>query len=300
MVIAIIGVLVGLLLPGVQAARESARNAICKNNVEQLAKAVLNYQGQYMAFPSGGWGNKWAGDQTLGIGAKQPGGWTYSVLPYMDQMNLYQQSDVSGRLNTPLAIHLCPTRRPIQAFPPGTGATFVNATPQAGLGWGRTDYAANAGDTGVNADPGPATAAAAITTNYVTSFASTGVIYQYSQITPAHIVDGASNTYLLGEKYMNIDHRADGADPGDVRPLYVGFDSCNERIASTTVTPLQDASNSDSSPLSTQTFGGPHSGAFNMAFCDGSVHPIAYGIDPDTHHRLANRADRQPVDPTKY
>ncbi|MFM8702528.1 MAG: type II secretion system protein, partial [Planctomycetia bacterium] len=81
-VIAIISTLVGLLLPAVQAARESGRRTSCANNVRQLATACQQHLEAQGHFPTGGWGQEWGGDPDAGFGSKQPGGWHYSLLPY--------------------------------------------------------------------------------------------------------------------------------------------------------------------------------------------------------------------------
>ena len=87
-VIAIIGVLVALLLPAVQAAREAARNAQCKNNVKQIALAMINFESTHKKFPSGGWGFRWMGDPDRGVGKAQPGGWVYQAAPYFEAGNI--------------------------------------------------------------------------------------------------------------------------------------------------------------------------------------------------------------------
>ena len=92
-VIAIIGVLVGLLLPAVQAARESARCAQCQNHLKQLGLAVNNHAGVHGYMPTGGWGGGWVGDPDRGFGRQQPGGWVYSVLPFAEQQQLYDQGN---------------------------------------------------------------------------------------------------------------------------------------------------------------------------------------------------------------
>ena len=87
--ISIIGILVLLLLPAVNATRESARNTQCKNNIRQLALAVVNYEGANRHFPV---------SQTAS-GKKRPGGsceggfysWHAQILPYMEEQNLYDQ-----------------------------------------------------------------------------------------------------------------------------------------------------------------------------------------------------------------
>src|SRR6186997_3451711 len=88
-VIAIIGILIALLLPAVQAARESARRVQCVNNLKQQGLTMHLHHDRLQRFPSGGWGWRWVGDPDRESGAKQPGGWVYAVLPFMEQQALY-------------------------------------------------------------------------------------------------------------------------------------------------------------------------------------------------------------------
>ena len=83
-VISIIGVLMSLLLPAVQAAREAGRRAQCLNNLKQLGLAVQQHLTQTKRFPTGGWGSSWVGDPTQGNTSKQPGGWVFNILPYVE------------------------------------------------------------------------------------------------------------------------------------------------------------------------------------------------------------------------
>src|SRR3954468_18209148 len=76
-VIAIVGVLLYLLMPGVQASRERARKLSCQNHLKQLVTAAqlhLNAQGY---FPSGGWSGNFVADPSRGYGREQPGGWLF-------------------------------------------------------------------------------------------------------------------------------------------------------------------------------------------------------------------------------
>src|SRR5262245_54951717 len=84
-VIAIIGILVALLLPAIQAARESARRSQCINNLRQLAIACHNHNDSHKFLPSNGWGYSWVGDPDRGYGWKQPGGWMYNVLEFIEE-----------------------------------------------------------------------------------------------------------------------------------------------------------------------------------------------------------------------
>src|SRR5579863_1826177 len=90
-VIAIIAILVSLLLPAVQQAREAARRTQCKNNLKQIGLALHNYHDALLVFPPGyvdknGDPNS-TPDNDLGPGW----GWASFILPYLDQGNLYSQ-----------------------------------------------------------------------------------------------------------------------------------------------------------------------------------------------------------------
>ena len=164
-VISIIGLLIGLLLPAVNMAREAGRKAQCSNNLKQLGYACLQHETAQGYYPSGGWGYLWVGDPTLGYGNRQPGSWIYSILPNLEQEMLYrlggsdmsaatpttysigptQMSGGSQCMATPVAGMNCPTRRRAVTYPCTnyTPAPF-NATLPANVA--RSDYAASAGD----------------------------------------------------------------------------------------------------------------------------------------------------------
>jgi prepilin-type N-terminal cleavage/methylation domain-containing protein len=164
-VISIIGVLMSLLLPAINAAREQGRITQCKSNLRNLGLANLECQSKTSHYVTGGWGPLWVGFADGGNGVKQPGGWVYNLLPYLDENNLYvlgqgsnsltdaqMQGDVVRQVQTTQAIMNCPTRRAVQAWntiinpnmnpydPLATGAQQVNSSTVA-----RGDFAANAG-----------------------------------------------------------------------------------------------------------------------------------------------------------
>ena len=91
-VIAIIGILIALLLPAVQSAREAARTAQCCNNLKQLALALHNYAGAHEVFPPGMivvGNNPWQEARTGEHGTS----WMLRILPYIEQSTLFEKWD---------------------------------------------------------------------------------------------------------------------------------------------------------------------------------------------------------------
>ncbi len=91
-VIAIIGILVALLLPAVQQARESSRRAACQSNVKQLALALHNYHDAFGFFPPAGYGYGWCRYPALygPTEVKNANGWVM-VLPFLEQLGAHSQ-----------------------------------------------------------------------------------------------------------------------------------------------------------------------------------------------------------------
>jgi prepilin-type N-terminal cleavage/methylation domain-containing protein len=160
-VIAIIGILVGLLLPAVQAAREAARRGQCQNHLKQIGLGWLNHESTHKTFPSGGWSPWVVGDPDMGVGASQPGGWMYQILPFIEEQSLYdvpsdgdktvitaRQKQAALELQKALVeVFNCPSRRRPQALPFTIEQplwTPKNSDRLEHVACG--DYAANGGD----------------------------------------------------------------------------------------------------------------------------------------------------------
>ena len=123
------------------------------------------------------------------------------------------------------------------------------------------------------------------------------MIYAGSQLSLASVTDGASNTYLLGEKYIDPDDYTNGNDLGDNENAYMGDNEDISRWANPGYSvPMQDTPGN----AVRYDFGSAHANGFGMAFCDGSVHVISFFIDMTTHTHLANRHDGFAIDASKY
>lgn len=309
-VITIIGILISLLLPAVQSAREAARRAQCQNNLKQLGLAFLNHEQAHRHLPTGGWGWRWMGDPNSGYGRQQPGGWCYNILPFIEQESIRNMglgktgsalvADLAVVHATPISVFNCPTRRRPIAYPYvddfGSGYEGFTNLPGAPKKAARGDYAANGGSSGVCAPEGPATLEEGkARTSFYTSF--NGVVSETSMVTIADIKDGTSNTYMVGERNICPDSYYTGRDPADDNNLYVGCDLDVIRWTYVNAQGQGYLPRQDRPGVFTRyEFGSAHAGGFNMALCDGSVRTISYSIDPFTHRDLGNRKDYNPID----
>jgi prepilin-type N-terminal cleavage/methylation domain-containing protein len=323
-VIAIIGVLVALLLPAVQAAREAARRTQCVNHLKQMGLAWQNHHDAQGFLPSGGWGWYWVGDPDRGAGKDQPGGWIYHMLPYMEQQQLHdlgrdgqpevitqsQKDGAAKAMLIPLDGLNCPSRRPAIAYP-HLNTTYIQNGGEVNM-TGRSDYAANGGDyfvpwgdraeDGNDGDGGPSMPGSWAASKDPKNFANpekialtNGVAVQRSEIKIKHLIDGTSQTYLVGEKYRDPDNYETGKDISDDHPLTNGDDydffAWSSR-AGRVQWPLPDTPKS----VEYWRFGSAHPAGWHVALCDGSVRMMTFDIAETVHRRLANRNDGEVVD----
>jgi prepilin-type N-terminal cleavage/methylation domain-containing protein/prepilin-type processing-associated H-X9-DG protein len=300
-VIAIIAVLIGLLLPAVQKVREGATRSQCQNNLKQIGIAWHKHVDDFGFFPSGGWGWSWVGEASRGHGQEQPGGWLYQILPCMEQDNVYRladgvtQNNYYTMISTAIKTYNCPSRRTGGPYPPGNGVYNncggLNCTLMA-----RTDYAACAGDQTadeISGGPGPPITSGDNPGAWGSTANYTGVCFQRSLIRPTDITSGTSNVYAVGEKYINASDYLNGGDPGDNEAIYVGMD--NDINRTTDQYSVQTGA-ADANPqrdragyTNTSIFGSAHPAGINMLYCDGSVHPIGFDIDPTVFTPMGRR-----------
>lgn len=315
-VVAIIGILVGLLMPAVQNSRESARRAQCSNNLKQLGMATQSHITAHGFYPTGGWGHNWVGDPERGFRERQPGGWIYNLLPYLDLAPLHdlgivrdpkddkesKKKELLAEMSrTPVAAVICPSRRKPGLFPIDSGHNAVNIAKIDRAA--RNDYAANAGSQSTNEIRGPASLKEGDEKfSWPSPSGYSGISFFRSTITPAAVRDGASNTLLYGEKYLRAGYQYENLDSSDNSSLYQGFDNDVYRTTyyndkdKTGNTPMLD----DPDYSSSTRFGGPHPAGCLFVLCDGSVRSIGYSVDPQLFSYLGSRADDKPTDWSKF
>lgn len=314
-VIAIIGVLVALLLPAIQASREAARLTQCANHLKQIGLATLQFHDAVQAFPPARLRNRewdWSEDgQTCD--STQPS-WLARILPYIEQSAASSKWDVYGRFEDHDAalrefapeIYRCPSRRagtadsviPSQTieryvtYPCGCGGTEVVDLVGGAVG----DYAGNHGDfTG---------GSYGMLTDYFRGGNGTGVIISgrpvcrfdrpadwADKIRHRHLVDGASNTFVAGEMHVPIDRLAQVPENG---PLYNGKDlTAFARIGGPSV-PL--ARGPEDTVSGSMGFGSWHPGICPFVFADGSVRAIENLIDTVVLRAFTHRSDGEGVE----
>jgi len=312
-VITIIGILIALLLPAVQAAREAARRTQCANNLKQIGLAALEHEEAHGHFPSSGFGWAWIGDPDLGYGRNQPGSWAYNLLPFLEQQALHDmalgKSDseklviLAEMSSTPVAAFYCPSRRrPLATrkrnytlgdYGLGGSGQCYNANNVDRHA--RSDYAANAGDTIVAWGSGPSPQQVQADQGFRNMSAANGIFHQRSATTMADVRDGTSNTYLVGEKYLNPDRYADGEDYSDDQSCWAADDWDIHAWTRTDQQPMQDRTGYTQS----WRFGSAHASGWQAVFADGSVHSLSYSIDANVHRWLGNRKDQRAIDASK-
>jgi prepilin-type N-terminal cleavage/methylation domain-containing protein/prepilin-type processing-associated H-X9-DG protein len=277
-VIAIIAILIALLVPAVQKVRAAAARSVCENNLKQIGLALHSYHGTLKVFPPGSMGNG-------GTAAAPVPAWAWStlILPNLDQSPLYQQFDPDNKtmqqaftgnlpqLQLQLAVFIC------AADPGGSMGAGINdnrkfTKPIAGQSTpiGKSNYPGSAGDNG-----------------------SDGVFAANSKTKIAHITDGTSNTFFVGERDSLESRYAAVWGGQSTEAEIVGMQAITSQaqykffdgILATTTTTIIPA----------WAWGSQHTGGANFLFCDGTVRFIQRGIDDTTYRNLAKIADGTPV-----
>jgi len=295
-VIAIIGILIALLLPAVQSAREAARRTQCNNNLKQIGLAMLNYESAHKVFPPGGITKtttcRLEGNQTHDCMAS----WTILILPYMEGSARYDEYDIdasfapthriTGAVNFPKQF------RPNPAFE-------CPSDPRAGREWPLNDYFACQGG-----GPDEARACEA-TSDPRRKIYHNGMFFANSAIGFKHIGDGASSTLMVGEnRYLTTKTDTVGWHPIDALKWH-SWDSASMRATpsgawsmpiglTATYLPI-NSFDIPSWPAETSAFSSWHPGGCHFLLADGSVHFVSETMDLDLYRSLGPINDKAPV-----
>ena len=287
-VIAIIGILVALLLPAVQAARESARRMTCTNNLRQIALALQGYESAYQEFPMGG--------RTDGHMLS----WHAEILPYIEQTAIYDQIDFSlqnGWQQTinhslamnPIETYFCPSlydgvlgarHNGIDKVPEVRKSLFGSSKYQGEQAYGHHYHGvmgAKGFNTFTNSDyplqPDPAKCGPR------DESATNGMLYLDEQVFMAQVSDGTSHTLMVGEQHFCTIAWIASVSSSPNSPCDVG---CCKNVAL--------AINFDPyGPWNDRSFGSAHPGGVQFALVDGSAHFVSEDIDIATYLALASR-----------
>lgn len=259
-VIAIIGILIALLLPAVQTAREAARRSQCTNNMKQMGLSLHAYHAVHGTFPPAA---SWDGNLNLTLGVNAISAFA-NLLPYYEQGMMYTHWNFS--VNQAHASNLAPNRLlvPILFCPTRRGPTMSSANAAAG------DYALCTGTSPAN--------------DYTTA-EKKGVFNQNTKVRLQDIRDGSSQTFAIGEKRV-------AGQPGanlDGAQFRWGFHSSRNTISPMNRPVFGVFGDPDAN------FGSDHPSGAHFVFADGSVRFILQVIDLQSYQRLSNKSDGVPV-----
>jgi prepilin-type N-terminal cleavage/methylation domain-containing protein len=260
-VIAIIGVLIAILLPAVQAARESARRTQCSNNLKQIGLALLNYHDAHRRLPPG----------SIVKGSSFPmqtgWGWGAMILAFYEEPGLYQRLDFG--LATAVgsnADQVINSRIPGWQCPSDPGPERISG-------------------------PSSLPSRKLATGNYC---GSNGVLRELSAVRLAEILDGTSNTFLVGERVNQPDTGFGAFTSGWYGHLANTVDYFPNSISHLEVTAFIPINLSRDFPGCFSSHHGP--GALFL-MCDGSVHFIQETIDGAAYQALGTRKGGEIVSP---
>ena len=328
-VIAIIAILIALLLPAVQQAREAARRSQCKNNLKQIGLALHNYHDTHSVFPPGyineiGYPTTQAEYQTAVRAEGCAWSWVGMILPFIEEAGLYNQLEI-GTVRMSVALSdstklnlmqqmvgafrcpsdIAPTINSSKGMSNSSGTWVTIATSNyIGSNSSRTWHTGSGAWTcgpGLNAlnewGAGPGT-----------SSCPNGIFWRDSKVRMRDIIDGTSNTFLVGERQWELGNPAGGTY--DCRAgVAFGTRMYNEQadvhgaLGSATI-PINYA---DSSNRCRMGFGSQHEGGTHFLLCDGAVRFVSENIEQNVwgsggtngvdslYERLAARDDREVV-----
>lgn len=305
-VIAIIAVLIALLLPAVQQARESARRTQCKNNMKQLGLALHNFHDSFKHFPAGAQAmvNKTPlVDSTMISGTS----WMVFILPYIDQAPLYNLYDFTIAFNTlpnPTNVgamvipgYYCPSGPPPKTYlDPNTNMTTNPSTHYYGV----MGPAGGTTSPTVNTYNGTVYNYTVLSPGSNGSFSTEGILGQYQDATGnvstgyfgtfATILDGSSNTFIVGELSKTLPSGQPNQYRGWIRGQAAGS-GATKNVTNSINSTFYNGSNN----FNDLSFASNHTGGCHFLMADGSTHFISENIDMSLYKALASQKSSEPA-----
>ena len=273
----VISTLVALLLPAVQAARESARQTVCRNHLKQIGLAMHGHHEVHGSFPTGGRHPLDPPNYENGvprIGSQQHAGWGFQILPFIGAAKVWEAGPLVA-IGTPNEVFFCPSRRPARTMTIGRANSYsrpFNGLTERRVETALCDYAAS-------------------------NCSSTGILVWSKgnewnrglrSVRLKDVADGTTHTLLAGDKRLNLELLGD-EQMGDDRGYTAGF--CSDTSRRTSLPPAPDFHDGSDTEYIAKRFGSSHPDKFITVFADGSVQSLSYSIDPETFHRLGQIDD---------
>ncbi|BBO32492.1 DUF1559 domain-containing protein [Lacipirellula parvula] len=291
-VIAIVGVLVALILPAVQAARESSRRTQCQNNLKQIGLGLQNYVGAEGAFPAG---KKWTNKRTLP--QTQQVAWSSFLLSYLEQGNVLPKIDFSLNLSDPanlpvtglvIDIYRCPSTGRLEAHR-GEDARLIELGVPGG-GMACIDYL---GSSGPDKDESPPGSTEPYGRQRGVLIGTKGMPNEDTILAPPpvkvqHVTDGLSNTIAVAE----CTGRGVEMDDAEIKSLNGAWASGSN------VSHITKGVNRVEAPDAwyKEAIFSDHPGGANLLMADGSVHFAADETDKDVIMSLCSRDGDEAVE----
>lgn len=308
-VIAIIGMLVALLLPAVQQARESARRSQCQNHLKQIGTAVMNFESTYKAFPPARLYPRMGDAPEFSCGGKEPS-WLVRILPQLEAGNAHDGWDEYRDYNShpsdvrskAFSFYVCPTRRSVSdavtpptsvpmVYPCGCSRGFITVEGGATGDYGAVHGDFTGGSSGLPTDYWLGGNGTGILISSRAICESSQPVSWLDRITTANVTDGLSNTLLAGEIHVPKGRLSQVPENG---PIYNGEDLVAfARIGGPGI-PI--ARNSDDATASALGFGSWHDGVCPFVVGDGRVVFLNANLDTQLLGRLCNRKDGNEVE----
>lgn len=289
-VITIIGILVSLLMPAVQAAREAARRTDCENNLKQIGLGLHMYHDMAQSFPPG-----WILTRDADTSGGSSWAWSVFLFPFVEQKNLYDHLGVAtpGAL-VPLAGDPRDVYRPLYVCPSDPG-------PEKNRWFGNYAKSSYVGVNGTGGDSDGDTFPDGRVALLQQDPDANGVFGAESAVAFQGITDGTSNTFAVGERdsernlgaiWMRAIGQGTLGTPGPntniVGEAVAGVCNLFKRLNLPNIAYVPAAAD-NSDPVG--NFASMHPGGAQFVFCDGSVQFIQESIDLATYQNLANRHD---------